>query len=289
MFREHDRAFTLIELLTTVAIIAILAGLLLPAISLVRQSARSSVCMSNIRQMALAFSGYSVDHEGLIPAGYMRGAAPAGGNDNWYSFLEGYLEPWNPAYFCPDGNVRKSDMAALAQPGSSTPIAGAVYTVADPWGNYPVSYKDVWHMQSYSMNWDLRRQGLRDNGTWDNFNPAAPFSNEFTYTLKPPRTSSTVLLTEIQGLQGDQNTVAGAVQYYWHGFDNDLALLRSRVQWQTGVPPAAWGHYVSNAIRAIHRKKASILFFDLHVQQIDPLEPCPNGMNAVPNGYRAQY
>ena len=63
------RAFTLIELLVVISIIAILAAMLMPAIVMVRESARSSVCMSNQRQCVMAATQWGVDHEGyLMPA-----------------------------------------------------------------------------------------------------------------------------------------------------------------------------------------------------------------------------
>ena len=64
---ERSTAFTLIELLIVVAVIAVLAAMLLPTLQKAKSKAQQSVCSSNLRQIFLAFSTYALDSNDSIP------------------------------------------------------------------------------------------------------------------------------------------------------------------------------------------------------------------------------
>ncbi len=106
----HDRdRFTLIELLVVIAIIAILAAMLLPVLSQARETARTAICISNLKQFGIGFIMYANEFEGEFPRTRVQnedGTWPPGwkNQEGWANLLaEAELgAEWKSGYLFPN-------------------------------------------------------------------------------------------------------------------------------------------------------------------------------------------
>ena len=94
---QRKRGFTLIELLVVIAIIAILAAILFPVFQKVRENARRTACLSNLKQIGLAIVQYNQDADEKMPPGY----DVYGRGNGWAGQVYGYIKSV-AVFHCPD-------------------------------------------------------------------------------------------------------------------------------------------------------------------------------------------
>jgi len=117
---RRNKGFTLIELLVVVAIIAILAAMLLPALAKAREKARRSVCIANLKQIGLALRMYSADYREFFPCTAAGASQTAIGD---FTLLVPRYISTQKSYICPSDLVHKT--GSYAGTGETSAELGA--------------------------------------------------------------------------------------------------------------------------------------------------------------------
>jgi len=161
--RSNRSGFTLIELLVVIAIIAILAAMLLPALTAARLRATGATCLSNQKQMAVAFNMYSTDSSDYMvnltsPGGY----ANAGGFWN----IESSAAPWGGSQVTAEADVQ-NNLRTNNLLYQFAPNVGVYHCPGDKRYQLPVGVSDPhavgWAYDSYALTMNVTGPGGKTN------------------------------------------------------------------------------------------------------------------------------
>ncbi|MDR3710945.1 MAG: DUF1559 domain-containing protein [Capsulimonadaceae bacterium] len=178
---DASTGFTLIELLVVIAIIAILAAILFPVFAQAREKARATACLSNLKQLGLAYTQYEQDYDETVPCGTNGWGAGLG----WAAQVYPYVKS-TAAFLCPD-DVAAGDIISYAANsnlvGSTTnggsPIPAIVAKMTSPSSSIMLfevsncSRPNVWGSQPLTAVWSVAKYCKDPSGLGDcNDSPA---------------------------------------------------------------------------------------------------------------------
>ena len=239
---KSQNRFTLIELLVVVAIIAILASLLLPALQAARGKARAAACMSNEKQFLPAITGYIEELDGWLPSACYDPKSKhspmwTGAVAHWGGFT--YYTEWSRngvTYSGWDEPVYINLNSALRDDNRAHPLKCPTDDFKNPWSARPTAVSYAWNGGPYGM------------GACDGF--------LCCYTGSWPKSHGRIRMNQVlfpdeTAMAGDYNDRDGRYEYYYGNTYSPFGRAAGFfATYHGGGANVAWadGHVTSNKL-----------------------------------------
>lgn len=241
--KDHDKlnknteaAFTLVELLVVISIIAVLLAVLMPALSIARAQGKAVVCRSNIRQLFIANTGYATENNGYyVPAAKDFLINSTGGYHRWHGVRQNSEESFDPlkgplADYLGDGKVKECPERIK-------------FLKADNWNDsYEKGCGGYGYNQTYigSRIWQLG---------WNN--KAYEKTTQIVEITRPAETLMFADCAMVQMVKNEKDII-------------EYSFAQPPFWLSNGKPMRSWG-YASPSIHFRHRNKANIAWADGHI------------------------
>jgi prepilin-type N-terminal cleavage/methylation domain-containing protein/prepilin-type processing-associated H-X9-DG protein len=260
--KTSQHAFTLVELLVVIGIIAVLVGILLPTLQKARKSARTVTCQSNVRQLVMGAIQYYTENKYRWSPYYDGGGTPAstpGPNMFQIEWMQQVAKPqqWNKVRLCPEAIESNPAFA----PGTNQ--AGAAFHCWGPSGRAMQYFDDSWKpgnppkQLSGSYTWNgycLRTHPSGNDGTLGGGNQAGDLKRLWNPPIK--KTAELPIITD------------GTWPNAWIKESDDMTTVESIYGPAGNGPGMNIGNNWRRILVARHNMAINVGFFDGHVETV---------------------